>query len=1277
MAKKQIRHLMVKITTDGANKSNKELKEVSEGIESINKQVTSFTKRAVAFNKQITGMSKRFATLAKHAKPVASAMQAMNKAMNGNTKTSDKQLSGRIDQIQLMIEYMRDLEMVAKPAAASVERVFNSAQTMQLNELAEGLQEVTAELRKMSASAESTEFYTSQMLTQLIMTTDQADVTEEQLESLGLTMKDLGKKTKQPTMETDKFNNSLRRLNKEGSQSKRSFSKLVFGMNPLVAAYASIAVNVYAVSEAFRVLNEAANLNRLVDGTAQFSSSISGINVKALAQDLQTASQGALNFRESMTFATRGVAFNFTADQLNDLAEGARKASVALGRDFADSMDRVLRGISKQEIELFDELGVVTRLTPAFESYANAVDKSVDELSDYERQLALTIEVQRQLDQRFSSVDATITPWERLRVSVTNFIDDGLMRLADTLGGQGGVVSAMADFFEVLTPAKSQLDKVNTSLEIFNEAIEAGKISQAARAVEEYDNFLKEAEKNQNEFNERMQKKREMADLAANAITALSIVLAVNFAAKAAVAAILAAKAMHKAFLALGSLLIKRVLPAIAALLTPAILFKAVIAAVAGVVAYSVYQFLDFLGVIDDAGKAMSDFSDRAGKYMKQAFDESALGSYRDKVKGMFEDYLIPTVDDAGTSFEEANKTLLELRETLNSKGWELQITDEKVNNEFKRLRAAFIAEHGEGVEVPTLDLMEQAERNVVSTQIGAVQQWENSIRTTTDEINKLAKETRKADNPLKQLIGSFKSLEAVPKQINNVTGTVKKVEEVFMQLKDRGILPASASMEEFIKGGDLKGFSDTLQHLGDQMLAFDTFASHDKGIMDTLAGDDQEAQLANMDAYLLKVQNLRALMERSTGDNLLSDRKQELALLEQTLTVERNRFELELRRKNVSRAQKNEHELHRLGLEAQYATRTNLTSQVELRQRLLTLEFEELETKYMNSEMTSREVLEQMRLLGIKQQVLSAEKEQAKWQQAANNLGDISGLAGLSNMQSSVLSFGSQMTEVYANMSDEQKKSMSGLVDYFKNNHQAFIEASSKAVDIASSIYQAMSQSRITAIDAEIEAERKRDGKSKESLAKIKSLNAKKIKEELKARQASIGMSTATAIMQTMATVPFPANVAMSAAVGLLGAVQMSQAAKAANGQLASLNADTSSLKITGGSEANRINTDNVVGAGEYTSLNGRSGGGSSMAGKPILVGERGPEVVTPEVPVNVNSAGSSSSGGDIVFSPTFNAQAIDSEGMEELFQKFGKELFEGLEGELNAQGRTLYSIE
>ena len=71
-----------------------------------------------------------------------------------------------------------------------------------------------------------------------------------------------------------------------------------------------------------------------------------------------------------MLKASQASAYGFSPDQVEQFTLAARRASVALGVDLDDAMNRVIRGVSKLEIELLDELGVTVRLTEAYEKYA-------------------------------------------------------------------------------------------------------------------------------------------------------------------------------------------------------------------------------------------------------------------------------------------------------------------------------------------------------------------------------------------------------------------------------------------------------------------------------------------------------------------------------------------------------------------------------------------------------------------------------------------------------------------------------------------------------------------------------------------------------------------------------------------------------------------------------------------------------------------------------------------------------------------------------------------
>ena len=104
------------------------------------------------------------------------------------------------------------------------------------------------------------------------------------------------------------------------------------------------------------------------------------------------------------------------------LVRSFSKASAALGRDFEDAFDRLIRGTSKAEPELLDELGITLRLEKATTDYATAIGKNVKALTPYQRSQAVLVETQRQLNEQFGNVDAAVNPFQQLAVTFNDIV---------------------------------------------------------------------------------------------------------------------------------------------------------------------------------------------------------------------------------------------------------------------------------------------------------------------------------------------------------------------------------------------------------------------------------------------------------------------------------------------------------------------------------------------------------------------------------------------------------------------------------------------------------------------------------------------------------------------------------------------------------------------------------------------------------------------------------------------------------------------------------------
>ena len=222
----------------------------------------------------------------------------------------------------------------------------------------------------------------------------------------------ISKKADKAAQSTDTLTQSRNRYNKgekgvagATANSTKAFSKMqqsMMGGGGLVPAYATLAANLFAVSAAFEFLKRSAQLKQLEDAQISFAST-TGVAMESVTNSLRAASQGMLGFREAAQATTVGLAKGFSPAQLEELADGALRASAALGRDFADAFDRLVRGVSKAEPELLDELGITLRLEEATRRYAQALGLNADELTNAQRSQAVLLETQRQLNEIFTN----------------------------------------------------------------------------------------------------------------------------------------------------------------------------------------------------------------------------------------------------------------------------------------------------------------------------------------------------------------------------------------------------------------------------------------------------------------------------------------------------------------------------------------------------------------------------------------------------------------------------------------------------------------------------------------------------------------------------------------------------------------------------------------------------------------------------------------------------------------------------------------------------------
>ena len=220
------------------------------------------------------------------------------------------------------------------------------------------------------------------------------------------------------------------------SNTTKEFAKMSQGMGGLVAVYAQIAAATFAVSAAFQFMKDSMEVRNLMEGQKAFGA-VTGVAYQTLTKDIRAATDGMLSFRDAAQAAAIGTAAGLSRGQLEQLGAAAKNVSFALGRDLTDSFNRLVRGVTKAEPELLDELGIILRLDPALKAYSVAIGKNVKDLNQFEKSQAIANEVLTQAEQKFGAIQKIMDPnaaaLAQFQQSFTDLMDSFKAGLADSL----------------------------------------------------------------------------------------------------------------------------------------------------------------------------------------------------------------------------------------------------------------------------------------------------------------------------------------------------------------------------------------------------------------------------------------------------------------------------------------------------------------------------------------------------------------------------------------------------------------------------------------------------------------------------------------------------------------------------------------------------------------------------------------------------------------------------------------------------------------------------
>ena len=226
---------------------------------------------------------------------------------------------------------------------------------------------------------------------------------------------------------------ALRGVASSTGASARDFAKESEGMNGLVRVYATFAATTYTVAAAFTALSKAMDTTNMVQGLNQLGAA-SGVSLGNLSKRVVDATDGAVSLKQAMQSVAQASAAGISSDNILKLTDGAKKASQALGIDMSDALSRIMRGVTKLEPELLDELGIFTKLDESSKKYALTLGKSVSALTDFEKRQGFALAVQEEVNKKFGDLKIEANPYSKLLATFQDLAQTGLELINKVIG---------------------------------------------------------------------------------------------------------------------------------------------------------------------------------------------------------------------------------------------------------------------------------------------------------------------------------------------------------------------------------------------------------------------------------------------------------------------------------------------------------------------------------------------------------------------------------------------------------------------------------------------------------------------------------------------------------------------------------------------------------------------------------------------------------------------------------------------------------------------------
>jgi len=356
---------------------------------------------------------------------------------------------------------------------------------------------------------------------EVIATAKGVKVVQQQTDKLAKSTDRADKSTKKLDKSRDAYNRREKGAAQISSNQTKNFSKMQQsidgggGGGGLVRAYALLAANVFALTALFGVLSRSAQIDTLTQ-SMEVLSTTGGTYIKNVAKEMQAASGFAIDLAQGFAQVSLASSAGLSTTEIEGLTKVAKGASISLGRNLPDAMDRIFRGAIKLEPEILDEIGLFVRVDEAAQKYARNNNKVVSSLTQVEKRQAFLNEILDQGLRKFSEYAEEIKPdpYVRLGAALQDIAQGGLSivnkalgPLLDILAQSKGILTAVFGVlvFSLLRKAIPALGQFNMNL--------AQNAKEAADNAREYTKGVKQTTSDQVKAdNEKLQSSKDLLE---------------------------------------------------------------------------------------------------------------------------------------------------------------------------------------------------------------------------------------------------------------------------------------------------------------------------------------------------------------------------------------------------------------------------------------------------------------------------------------------------------------------------------------------------------------------------------------------------------------------------------------------------------------------------------------------------------------------------------------------------------------------------------------------